>query len=205
MKTKLTIKDIAKKFNVPVEDIQIVESNLKPLNEFNRGDTVTLDDTKWIVFNHLDNGTTQVVSKNFVSGNIIFDNESNNYATSSIRKWLNGEFYDKLTKVVGAENIIMHTVDLTTVDGRKDFGTCTDAISLPTFDFVRSNIDVFDKYRDEINDWQWLATAWSTSNADVKFLVSCLLPNGLFDDCNCCINNGVRAFCTLKSSILVSE
>lgn len=201
---KLTLKEIAKKFDCSVEDIAIVDEKLKPLGEYNRGETVMIGGREWIVFNHLPDGTTQLVTKEFWLKDVKFDEDSNDYSKSAIRDRLNTELYTELVSTVGKENIIKHTVDLTTLDGRKNFGCCEDFVSLPTFDFVRANIDVFDKYKDYVDDWGFLATAFSTEDTGYKYNVCCLLPVGCINYFNCNYRNGVRAFCIFKSSILVS-
>ena len=91
-------KQIAEKFNCNVNDLSIVENQKKLLSEATRGQIVTIANREWIVFKQLENETTQIVSKNFVIENVIFDNDSNNYANSSIRKWLNEDFYKELSK-----------------------------------------------------------------------------------------------------------
>lgn len=59
-----------------------------------------------------------------------FDDKTSNYAESRIQKKLNTVFYNKLADAIGKENIIRHTVDLTTDDGRKDYGSVYDYVSL---------------------------------------------------------------------------
>lgn len=200
----ITLKQIAKAFGCKIEDVSIVEINQKQLSEFKKGDVVTIGDREWIVFDHLENGTTQIVSKNFVTEKVVFSEDNNNYANSSIRKWLNQEFYTELQKVVGTEAVVKHTVDLTSVDGRKTYGSVEDFVSMPTFDFIRANIDVLDNFKECINDWQWTVTPWTNFSKKNSYGVCCLLPVGLMLNGRCDYHCGVRAFCTLKSSIFVS-
>ena len=132
-----------------------------------------------------------------------FDSDSNNFAESEIREELN-KFADKLIALVGKDNVVEHTVDLTTMDGLKDYGTCDCLVSLLTFDKARENIELLDEFK--LDCWWWLATAWSTPKHDVQYSVLCVSPNGFIYDFNCDnYDFGVRPFCILKSNIFVSE
>ena len=132
-----------------------------------------------------------------------FDSDSNNFAESEIREELN-KFADKLIALVGKDNVVEHTVDLTTMDGLKDYGTCDCLVSLLTFDKARENIELLDEFK--LDCWWWLATAWSTPKHDVQYSVLCVSPDGGINDDNDNDNySGVRPFCILKSNIFVSE
>lgn len=95
-------------------------------------------------------------------GNMPFDEgNSNNFPKGTLCKYLNGEFIKKL-KANGADTsaLIPTTIDLTSDDGLKDYGETTQKIFLLTCDMYR-------KYRSVIpnlNDWWWLATAYSTES-----------------------------------------
>lgn len=136
-------------------------------------------------------------------GNMPFDEgNSNNFPKGTLCKYLNGEFIKKL-KANGADTsaLIPTTIDLTSDDGLKDYGETTQKIFLLTCDMYR-------KYRSVIpnlNDWWWLATAYSTefngyasgargvySDGSLSYYYA---YNGLI---------GVRPAFYLKSSILES-
>ena len=136
-------------------------------------------------------------------GNMPFDEgNSNNFPKGTLCKYLNGEFIKKL-KANGADTsaLIPTTIDLTSDDGLKDYGETTQKIFLLTCDMYR-------KYRSVIpnlNDWWWLATAYSTESngyADLARLVSSdgsLLYHHAYRG-----HYGVRPAFYLKSSILES-
>lgn len=136
-------------------------------------------------------------------GNMPFDEgNSNNFPKGTLCKYLNGEFIKKL-KANGADTsaLIPTTIDLTSDDGLKDYGETTQKIFLLTCDMYR-------KYRSVIpnlNDWWWLATAYSTeSNGytnSARFVYS---DGGLFGISACSGDGGVRPAFYLKSSILES-
>lgn len=136
-------------------------------------------------------------------GNMPFDEgNSNNFPKGTLCKYLNGEFIKKL-KANGADTsaLIPTTIDLTSDDGLKDYGETTQKIFLLTCDMYR-------KYRSVIpnlNDWWWLATAYSTESngyaGSARFVYS---DGGLFDDFAYIGDFGVRPAFYLKSSILES-
>ena len=104
---------------------------------------------------------------------------------------------------IGNENIVNHTVDLTSDDGRTDYQSCDDNISLLTCDMYRKYVYILEKYNPQ--KWWWLATAHSTESNGYQRAVRCVYVNGTLYNYFCYFNNGVRPFCILKSNIFVSK
>lgn len=136
-------------------------------------------------------------------GNMPFDEgNSNNFPKGTLCKYLNGEFIKKL-KANGADTsaLIPTTIDLTSDDGLKDYGETTQKIFLPTCGMYR-------KYRSVIpnlDDWWWLATAYSTESNGYAHYARCVNSDGGLSNYTACIGNiGVRPAFYLKSSILES-
>lgn len=137
-------------------------------------------------------------------GNMPFDEgNSNNFPKGTLCKYLNDEFIKKL-KADGADTsaLIPTTIDLTSDDGLKDYGETTQKIFLLTCDMYR-------KYRSVIpnlDDWWWLATAYSTeSNGYARGARLVLSGGGLLGGHAACDGSrGVRPAFYLKSSILES-
>ena len=136
-------------------------------------------------------------------GNMPFDEgNSNNFPKGTLCKYLNGEFIKKL-KANGADTsaLIPTTIDLTSDDGLKDYGETTQKIFLLTCDMYR-------KYRSVIpnlNDWWWLATAYSTESNGYAYFARYVDSDGRLSR-NIAYNglSGVRPAFYLKSSILES-
>ena len=136
-------------------------------------------------------------------GNMPFDEgNSNNFPKGTLCKYLNGEFIKKL-KANGADTsaLIPTTIDLTSDDGLKDYGETTQKIFLLTCDMYR-------KYRSVIpnlNDWWWLATAYSTESNGYAGSARIVISDGglSFGDAYYGYR-GVRPAFYLKSSILES-
>lgn len=129
--------------------------------------------------------------------------KNNNYNGSEADEKCNA-FAQELAAIVGEDNILLHTVDLTANDGLKDYGEITRKASAFTADRQRQYVDIMDQYKTD--RWTWLATPWSTPSHESDRLVLCVSPSGSVnyyyyggDYC------GVRPFCILKSDIFVSK
>ena len=134
-------------------------------------------------------------------GDMTFGNTSD-FRTSDIKCRLD-EFADELASIIGAENIVEHTVDLTSDDGLKDYGSTTARVSLLTADMYREHVYTIDKYK--LDDWWWLATPFSTPTHGYEKVVKCVAPSGfIYYYNNSYYVYGVRPFCILKSDIFVS-
>jgi len=181
------------------EDLKMHLQQKKRLKEYEPGKIVKVSETELIILEHCENGTA-VLFKNLLDKSMQFDENSCNYANSSIRKYLNGEFLKEFEKTVGEDNLFLHTVDLLTDDGFKAHGTVTDKISLITTDMYR-------KYRSVIGEnmerWWWTVTAWS--NEAETSCVRCVYTGGMLCISFCDDSGGVRPFCILNSEIFVSE
>ncbi len=136
-------------------------------------------------------------------GNMPFDEgNSNNFPKGTLCKYLNGEFIKKL-KTNGADTsaLIPTTIDLTSDDGLKDYGETTQKIFLLTCDMYR-------KYRSiipNLDDWWWLATAYSTESNGYAYFARYVLSDGSLNYYSAYRGYiGVRPAFYLKSSILES-
>ena len=86
---------------------------------------------------------------------------SNNFAASSLRAHLNGAYLDALTES-HPDEIITRTVDLTALNGSKEYGTCEAKVAPLTLDELRKYHGIIPKPK----VWEWSATPWSTPNVD---------------------------------------
>lgn len=195
---EMTLQEIQEKLGCK---IKIVDEKTKvKLSDIEIGKPFKVGYLEFVVLEHFPK-ITAVILKDFWK-KASFDSNSNDYRSSDIRKDLNNDFYDQLSKIVGKENIIKHGVDLTADDGREDYADCMDYISLLTCDWYRKYVSILDKYNPK--QWWWLATPYSTLK-DYNSLVRCVRSNGALNNGNCNNYIGVRPFCILKSDIFVSE
>jgi len=162
------------------------------------GYTFELAGLKWTVLEVTEKGYMCLADR--VEDSMKFGT-SNDWKESNIRKYLNGEFLEKLSAEVGAENIIEFERDLLSLDGQTEYGSCMDKVSL-------LNVDEYRKYRKHIPNagyWWWLITPDSTSCNDDDTWVLVVSPRGSIGNgyyyCNC----GVRPVCIFSSAIFESE
>ena len=164
------------------------------------GDIVTIGDIEFIVLEH-SKERTALLMKGLLAEDETFG-DSADFETSNVKKILD-EFADDLAKIVGEENIIEHTVDLTSNDGLKDYGTARAKASLLTCDLYRRYVEIIDKHK--LDKWWWLATPYSTPTHGYEKIVCCVAPSGNINGNFSYYDNiGVRPFCILNSDIFVS-
>ena len=173
--------------------------NMKKLNEIENGKTFKIGEIEFIKFSDND-GVAVAVTKD-----ILFRSEfgnDNNLHTSKVLKKLSDEVLPKIIDAVGEENVCEFETDLTTLDGLKPYGALKSKIGLPTYDFYRANVDIFDKHK--VDAWWWLATPDTAKPHYAPNWIVCVSPSGDVDDFNYSINFGVRPFLCFVSSISVS-
>ena len=169
------------------------------LSELKIGKTFSIAGIEFIKFTD-ENGVCAVVSKE-----ILFDSEfgkNNNFAQSIVLKKLNKEILPKLVAEVGAENIKEFELDLTSLDGLETYGKIKTNIGLPTFEFYRKNVKIFDKHK--VDSWWWTATPDTTKEHANDYWVTAVSPIGFIYNGNCNDISGVRPFLYFESSISVS-
>ena len=148
-----------------------------------------------------ENGRTTAVAKDALF-NSAFGEDNNNFAESIIKSRLEKEILTKIEKEIGAENILEHEVDLLSLDGDDKWGKIKCRISIPTFDFYRANVKIFDKHK--LDAWWWLATPDTTSAHYNDVWVRCVAPRGFIHHYYYDFDIGVRPFLVFSSSISVS-
>lgn len=162
------------------------------------GDEFKIADVNWKILDIADAGYMCIGDS---IGDRIFDGNSNNWKKSSLRTYLNSEFYEKISKEIGKDNIVSFKRNLLSLDGQTEYGESDDFVSLLT-------VDEYRKYRNHIpntDDWWWLITPWSTSCNDCKTYPTVVSSSGFFNRNGCNFIGGVRPVCIFSSSIFESE
>lgn len=179
--------------------------NAKRADEFEIGEVLNFGGLDWVVLDKNADGVA-VITKELLkdeNGEIIekgFDNETPNFAKSSLRSWLNGEFLQRFD----IEQILAHTTDLTADDGLNDFGNCLQKIGLLTCEQYRRFVKTLDRF--PVGSWWWTATPYAGQNHNCESeLVRYVNYCGTLDSDYCNYYCGVRPFCILKSSANVTE
>ena len=161
------------------------------------GAIVEINGRKWKVLDQTEKGVVCICEN---IGSKRFDEDSNNYANSEIRKYLNTKFLEEMEKAVGAENIIPFERDLISLCGLKEYGTCEDKVSL-------ISVDEYRKYREYLprtGEWWWTLTPDSTAGNGDEYWMTVVSPSGDVNYDECYYNCGVRPFCIFSSSIFES-
>ena len=165
------------------------------------GDIVKVGEHEFIVLEHREEGTA-LIRKELLKIDVVFGS-NNNYAGSNVEV-ICIEFATELAAIVGEDNLILHTVDLTSDDGLKDYGTVRRKASLLTADMYRRFVQILDGAK--LDAWWWLATPYSTPAHESDRWVKCVSPSGcVINDGYIYDDSGVRPFCILKSNIFVSK
>ena len=121
---------------------------------------------------------------------------TNNYAESYVRKELvNSELAESLKKEFG-DKLLPISLDLTSMDGFKDYGTVEgDILAIP-------NVELLMKFGESISlidNWYWLATPNQTPKRCDSRYVQCVGSGGGVDCDDCGCDLGVRPFFILQS------
>lgn len=170
-----------KKTELTKEQLKQLGLSIEPIATLSKyGTTAKIGEYEFIVLQN--NGEEVELLLKDTLGNKPFDGDCNNFAQSDVREYLD-DFADKLAELVGEENIVEHTVDLTADDGLKCYGECDCRVSLLTAQMYREHVYTIDKFK--IDKWWWLATAYSTPKHDCKTWVKCVSPYGGININNC--------------------
>lgn len=165
----------------------------KPKQEFTMGGinwTIIQTGTDWV----------KCITSDCVEERAFDEGNKNNFAVSSLRAYLNGEFLRRLIQAGAPEEMFMNfSIDLTADDGLKNYGGDRVRIGLITceeYRLLRGNIPALPRHW-----WWWTATPEDPTNPYVCYVLS----NGSLSRCSTYFaNGGVRPICVLKSELLVS-
>ena len=164
------------------------------------GATFVVDGMEFVVLEQAGE-TTAVITKKVLK--TMAYGSTNNFDGSDVDDYCK-EFAEDLFEKIGTENVVEHTVDLTSDDGLKDYGTVNRMVSLLTTEQYRKYVDILDQHNP--NAWWWLATPYSTERHGNDQWVKCVSPAGnIYNVLYGNVDDGVRPFCILKSSIFVSS
>lgn len=178
------------------------KKNEKRLTDVEIGKTFKGNDgVERILLDFLPDGRAITLTKDFVFTDV-FDFDSNNYATSRVKKRLEEEILPEVEKAFGAENVTEFEIDLLSDDGLDTYGKVSTKCGLLTSAQYRKYSRLIYPY--SVNNWWWLADATSTTERGYKYSVRCVACGGGVNIFSCYNSSGVRAVCIFKSDIFVS-
>lgn len=172
------------------------------LSTLNPGDVFKIGEYDFIVLEQ-NKEQTMVISKGFIAESKRFDSNTRDYNKSSLKKLIESDIQPIVENAVGADNIVEHDVNLTSVDMQNEFGTCRCKVRPITFDEARKYNDLL--VNKDLGDWWWTCTPWSTKDRGREYSIAVVSSSGYIGRNYCGLNNGVRPFCIFSSSIFESE
>lgn len=166
------------------------------------GDVFEIGKNDFIVLEQM-SFETKVISKNFMAKNIVYDEDSRDYNESNLKKVIEDKIQPIIESEVGENNLVEHTVELTSVDMQHEFDDCKCKVRPITFDEARKYNNLLPNK--DLDDWWWTCTHWSTAERGCKYGIAVVLSAGYVSDDACFDCLGVRPVCILKSNIFVSK
>lgn len=174
------------------------EKQVKISKKLGIGDTFEVAGLEWKILDITENGYVCIGEK--LPDNMTFGS-NNDWKSSKIRKYLNGEFYKQLADEIGEENIIEFERNLLSLDGQTEYGMCEDFVSIISLDEYR-------KYRPLLPNekyYWWTLTPDSTKCNNDETCIRVVCPSGFVSNIDCGGSRGVRPFCIFSSLIFESE
>lgn len=168
----------------------------KPVLNIAPGQTVNYHGEPCLVLEHRKDGTMLLHLDQMTHA----FGSSNNFAASSLRAHLNGPYLASLTDG-NPDEIITRTVDLTALNGSKEYGSCECKVAPLTIDELR-------KYHDILpipERFEWSVTPWSTPavNEDDTWVMGLYSDGGIDDYGNCNGSRGSRPAFLIPSNLPV--
>ena len=194
--TEEQVKSIVESLAMPVNTAGKIS-----LSEIKVGNTFMIGKREFVVLEQ-SGVDTVALSKDIIEDDVKFG-DTPDFETSNVKKVLD-KFAKEITKEIGDDALITHTVDQTTLDGMSHYGISKAQMSLMTIDHVRKYADVLDKHK--VDKWYWLITPWSTPDRGWETTMCAVAPSGyVYIIISCCSSIGVRPFLLFSSSIFVSR
>ena len=198
--SKSNVLELAKKLVAAIEEEDL--KNKVMLKDIPVGGKFDTGIGRFIVLEQKEDSTV-VITEGLYREGVKFDDDCTDYKKSSLRELCEGEILNEFSDEFGEENICTNEAGLVTVDGQEVFGKLLTKVRPLTFDEAREYNDLL--VNEDLPDWYWTCTPWSTKERGWKYSVAVVSPSGYVRNDNCGNSDGVRPFCILKSNIFVSK
>lgn len=198
---------MSKALDMAREIVKLLEeaekANKVQLSELKPGEAFKIGKHDFIVLEQK-NGATKTISKGFMAEDIVFDEDTRDYSKSNLKEVIESDIQPIIEAELGADNLVEHIVDLTSVDMQHEFKLCTCKVRPITFDEARQYNNLI--VNKELDDWWWTCTPWSsTTERGSRYAIAVVSSYGLIRYNYCNRRRGVRPVCILKSNIFVSR
>ncbi len=145
--------------------------------------------------------STAVITEGLYRKKVKYDNDSNKYFESKLSDLFEKEIYPEFEREFGIGRFCDAPASLATVDMQNKNSILHTRVRPLTFDEARKYNDLL--VNENLPDWYWTCTAWSTEERGWPYSVAVVSPSGSIFNFNCSGSGGVRPFCILKSNIFV--
>lgn len=176
--------------------------NKVELSTLAHGDVFEIGKNDFIVLEQI-GAETKIISKDFMAEDIVYDENSRDYNESNLKKVIEDKIQPIIESEVGENNLVEHTVELTSVDMQHEFDDCKCKVRPITFDEARKYNNLLPNK--ELDDWWWTCTPWSTKERGWSYSIAVVSSAGVICHYGCFDYDGVRPVCILKSNIFVSK
>lgn len=166
------------------------------------GDVFEIGKNDFIVLEQI-GAETKIISKNFMAEDIVYDEDSRDYNKSNLKEMIEDKIQPIIESEIGENNLVEHTIELTSVDMQHEFDDCKCKVRPITFDEARKYNNLLPNK--DLDDWWWTCTPWSTEERGCSYSIAVVSSAGFIVSNRCSCNDGVRPVCILKSNIFVSK
>ncbi len=166
------------------------------------GDVFEIGKNDFIVLEQI-GAEVKIISKNFMAKNVVYDETSRDYNKSNLKEMIEDKIQPIIESEVGENNLVEHTVELTSVDMQHEFDDCKCKVRPITFDEARKYNNLLPNK--DLDDWWWTCTPWSTEERGCSYSIAVVSSAGNVSNGDCYYSLGVRPVCILKSNIFVSK
>ena len=168
-----------------------------PVSRIAPGKVISYRGEPCIVLEHRKDGTLLATAKQIEAK----FGPTNNFAGSPLKTHLNVNFLDSITQG-HPEEVIPRTVDLTALNGSKEYGTVECKVAQLTLDELRKYHGILPNPE----SWEWSVTPWSTPCVDDDHVwVLGLYSDGNLGDSNCSYAYGSRPAFLIPSDFAVED
>lgn len=176
--------------------------NKVELSTLASGDVFEIGKNDFIVLEQI-GAEVKIISKNFMAKNVVYDKTSRDYNKSNLKEMIEDKIQPIIESEVGENNLVEHTVELTSVDMQHEFDDCKCKVRPITFDEARKYNNLLPNK--DLDDWWWTCTPWSTEERGCSYSITLVSSAGDVSIGHCSSRSGVRPVCILKSNIFVSK
>lgn len=121
---------------------------------------------EWVLLGHIKGGGALAITKDVICQKSFDVIHRNNYAESTIREYLNGEFAERIG-AIDDPGFLPFKLYLASDDGTS-YGECTDKVFL----LPRHVYEHYFGLMPPVKNWCWTATAWSASESFHVYKIS---------------------------------